>query len=47
VVQGIRPKGAMNGVMIGALPFVLAMFAMVALLLRFPGIAFWIPSLVY
>jgi hypothetical protein len=47
VVQGIRPKGAMNDVMIGALPFVLAMFAMVALLLRFQGIALRIPSLVY
>jgi tripartite ATP-independent transporter DctM subunit len=47
VVQGIRPKGEMNDVMIGALPFVLAMFAMVALLLIFPELALWIPSLVY
>jgi TRAP-type C4-dicarboxylate transport system permease large subunit len=47
VVQGIRPKGAMNDVMIGALPFVLAMFAMVALLQAFPDIALRIPSLVY
>ncbi len=47
VVQGIRPAGRLNDVMVGALPFVLAMFAMVALLLIFPQTALWLPSLVY
>ncbi|MEM9147590.1 MAG: TRAP transporter large permease [Pseudomonadota bacterium] len=47
VVQGIRPRGALTDVMVGALPFVLAMFAMIALLMAFPGIALWLPSLVY
>ena len=47
VVQGIRKKGAMLDVMIGAAPFVLTMFAMIALLLAFPGLALWLPSLVY
>ena len=47
VVQGIREKGEMLDVMKGALPFVLAMFAMIALLLAFPGLALWLPSLVY
>ncbi len=47
VVQGIRTKGEIIDVMIGAAPFVLTMFAMIALLLAFPQIALWLPSLVY
>ena len=47
VVQAVRSKGEMIDVMKGALPFVGTMFAMVALLLAFPQIALWLPSLVY
>ncbi|MFC4270467.1 TRAP transporter large permease subunit [Sneathiella chungangensis] len=47
VVQGIRKDGRLNDVMIGALPFVLTMFVMIGLLLAFPDIALWMPSLVY
>ncbi|MEZ5659782.1 MAG: TRAP transporter large permease [Burkholderiaceae bacterium] len=47
VVQGIRSGGEMTDVMKGALPFVLAMFAMVALLIAWPDLALWLPSLVY
>ncbi|MEO1551304.1 MAG: TRAP transporter large permease [Pseudomonadota bacterium] len=47
VVQGIRKSGAMIDVIRGALPFVLTMFVMLALLLLFPGLALWLPSLVY
>lgn len=47
VVHGIRERGEMLDVMKGAAPFVLTMFAMVVLLLIFPGIALWLPSLVY
>lgn len=47
VVQGIRGRGNMLEVMRGAAPFVLAMLAMLALLLLFPGIALWLPGLVY
>ena len=47
VVQGIRKRGGLNDVMIGTLPFVLAMFAMVGLLLAFPDIALWLPNLFY
>lgn len=47
VVQGIRKRGAMADVMIGAAPFVIAMVLMVILLLAFPQIALWLPSLVY
>lgn len=37
VVQSIRPRGGISDVIVGALPFVGAMFAMVALLILFPG----------
>ena len=47
VVQGIRKRGAMADVMIGAAPFVIAMVLMIVLLLAFPQIALWLPSLVY
>jgi len=47
VVQGIRQGGPMNDVIKGALPFVITMFVMLGLLLVFPGLALWLPSLVY
>lgn len=47
VVQGVREKGELTDVMVGALPFVLTMFAMIGLLLIFPEIALWLPSLFY
>lgn len=47
VVQGVREKGDLTDVMIGAAPFVLTMFAMLGMLLVFPEIALWLPSLVY
>lgn len=47
VVQGIRGRGEMLDVMKGAAPFVLTMFAMIVLLLVFPDIALWMPSLFY
>ena len=47
VVQSIRKGGGLNDVMIGTLPFVLAMFAMLAILLAFPDIALWLPRLFY
>ena len=37
----------MSDVMIGIIPFLLAMFAMVALLVGFPDLALWLPSLFY
>lgn len=45
VVQSLRKHGALNDVIAGSLPFVLAMLAMIALLAAFPGIALWLPSL--
>jgi len=47
VVQGIRKSGSLNDVMIGILPFVVAMFAMIGLLLVFPQMALWLPGLFY
>ena len=47
VVQGVRERGELTDVMIGAAPFVVTMFAMLGMLLIFPEIALWLPSLVY
>ena len=47
VVQGVRGRGSMNDVMIGIIPFVLAMFVMIGLLVAFPAIALWLPRLFY
>ncbi|MEO1613393.1 MAG: TRAP transporter large permease subunit, partial [Pseudomonadota bacterium] len=47
VVQGVRERGELTDVMVGALPFVVTMFAMIGLLLIFPEIALWLPSLFY
>jgi tripartite ATP-independent transporter DctM subunit len=45
VVQGVRTEpGSVNDVMIGAAPFVLAMFVMIALLVVYPNIALWLPN---
>jgi tripartite ATP-independent transporter DctM subunit len=44
VVQSLRKSGSMHTVIVGALPFVLALFAMVGLLAAFPALALWLPS---
>lgn len=43
VVHSIRKSGSMNAVILGSLPFVAALFLMVALLAVFPDIALWLP----
>ena len=43
VVQSLRKAGSMNAVIVGSLPFVLAMFLMVAALAFFPDLALWLP----
>ena len=43
VVQSLRKGGSMNAVILGSQPFVLALFAMVALLAVFPDLAMWLP----
>ena len=44
VVQGARKSGRMSEVMVGAIPYVVAMLIMVALLIAFPSIALYLPS---
>ncbi|MBE1293877.1 MAG: TRAP transporter large permease subunit [Rhodobacteraceae bacterium] len=44
VVQGARRGGKMSEVMLGAIPFVIAMLAMVAALIAFPGLALYLPE---
>ncbi len=44
VVQGARKSGTMTEVMLGTLPYVAMMIAMVAALIAFPQIALYLPS---
>ncbi len=45
VVQSLRKSGSMTAVIVGSLPFVFAMFLMLALLAAFPAIALWMPQM--
>jgi C4-dicarboxylate transporter DctM subunit len=45
VVQGLRQSGRINDVIIGSLPFVLAMFAMLAIISIWPNLALWLPRI--
>ena len=48
VVQGIRTRGGkFSDVAIGAMPFVIAMLAMILLLIAMPYLATWLPNIVY
>ena len=44
VVQGVRKKGPFTDVMIGVIPYAIAMLAMVGLLILFPAIALFLPN---
>jgi TRAP-type C4-dicarboxylate transport system permease large subunit len=45
IVHGIRREGALQDIMLGAAPFVLALLAMVGILIAFPDLALWLPEL--
>ncbi len=45
VVQNLRKSGSLNDVILGTLPFVTTLFAMLGLLSLFPGLALWLPRL--
>ena len=45
VVQGVRGRGPLIDVMIGAVPFVVTLVVMIVLLVLFPEIAMWLPEL--
>jgi C4-dicarboxylate transporter, DctM subunit len=44
VVQGVRGRGQLHAVMLGAAPFVLSLLVMAGLLILFPQIALWLPQ---
>jgi tripartite ATP-independent transporter DctM subunit len=43
VVQGLRKSGRINDVIIGSSPFVLAMFAIMAIISLWPNMVLWLP----
>lgn len=43
IVQGVRPRGQIRDVMIGSLPFVVTLLAMIVLLMLVPDLALWLP----
>lgn len=45
VVQGVRKRGNINDVIVGAAPFVIAMFAMILALTIWPQLALWLPGI--
>ncbi|MES9873977.1 MAG: TRAP transporter large permease [Candidatus Sedimenticola sp. 6PFRAG7] len=48
VVQGVRPGGGqVKDVIIGVIPFVIAMFLMIVILLLSPELATWLPDFVF
>lgn len=47
VVQGVRKGGSIMDVIIGATPFVAIIFLMILLLMALPGIALWLPNVVF
>lgn len=45
IVHGIRRDGSLNQVIFGALPFVVAMIVLIAILIAYPDLALWLPQL--
>lgn len=47
VVQGVRKSGPLSDVIFGSLPFVAVMFLMILILMIFPELALWLPSIAF
>jgi TRAP-type C4-dicarboxylate transport system permease large subunit len=47
VVQGVRERGDISDVMLGVIPFFIAMLAMIVLIVCIPEIVMWLPELIY
>ena len=47
IVHGIRQGGSMNDVIVGASPFVITMFVMIAILVAWPDLALFLPEIFY
>ncbi len=45
VVQAVRGKGPFSDLCIGSLPFVMMMIIMIAILIMFPQLALWLPTI--
>jgi TRAP-type C4-dicarboxylate transport system permease large subunit len=45
VVQGVRGRGPISDVMVGAGPFVVVLLVMIALIIAFPEIVLWLPQI--
>jgi tripartite ATP-independent transporter DctM subunit len=45
VIQGVRARGSINDVFLGVMPFVVALFVIVALIVAFPDIVMWLPRM--
>ena len=46
VVQSVRKSGPFRDVVVGSLPFAAVMLMMIVLLVAFPSLALWLPSVV-
>jgi C4-dicarboxylate transporter DctM subunit len=46
IVQGVRSRGQIRDVMIGSLPFAIALLVMIVVLVLFPDLALWLPRTV-
>ena len=46
VVQAVRNKGAITDLFKGAAPFLAAMLVMIVLLIAFPDLALWLPTII-
>ena len=45
VVQGVRGRGQLHDVIIGASPFVVTLVIMIAIICVFPDLVLWLPRL--
>ena len=46
VVQGIRERGAIKDLMLGAAPFVITLLTIIAVLVAFPRLALYLPGVI-
>lgn len=47
VVQGVRKEGPLSDVIVGSIPFVGIIFLMILILMAFPQLALWLPSIAF
>ncbi|MBZ0163596.1 MAG: TRAP transporter large permease subunit [Notoacmeibacter sp.] len=47
VVQGVRKNGPLSDVIVGSIPFAAVIFLMILILMAFPELALWLPSIAF